>query len=216
MPLWNRLLGSLSSVPSTLEYVGTADSSASTVDISSLTAAGRLCVLVDNAFNLTTTIPTSVTPSGFSTASDQGGTFLGSNSIRHTVSYKILDGTEGSLSGLSGVAGTRKVAAVFKFSTGSIASVSTAGLAQVLQSTEAANQTIPTSGQVAPLILVGTFGAVSNRNIVGLGSGSTTLPGIASQAVLCFRIVNSGTQSATMASGVSGIQAMTSFFINAS
>lgn len=205
-----------SQTPKLLQVSGSATSSSPTIDISTVTANGRLCILADNACNSTSTTPTKVIPSGFTeiVAVDATGTSIG---IRHTLSYKILNGTETSLTGQSGTQSTRKMALILSVQDRLITSISISGTIgqQAVGTGTLAVQNIAATGQVAPLVLIGTYGSQSNENPTGLSGADGYLPGAASQCSLWYRIVNSGTQTATMtpASG-SRAQALTSFFIN--
>lgn len=201
-----------------LEFVGSVSSTASTIDISSLVASGRLAVLLDHSYNNSTTIPTSVVPSGFTSVTDQGATFFGGVSIRHIVSFKILSGSEGTLTGVSASTNS-KVCAVFKFSSGSIGTVQSGGLSQDILGSEIPQQTISLSGRVSPLILIGSIGRISNTNYFNNLSPTDTprLPDTTFASALFYKIVNSGSQpTATMTSGNVGAQAMTSFYLNVS
>jgi hypothetical protein len=203
-----------SPTPKVLQFSGSATSSSSTFDLSAVTANGRLCILADNSYNGTPTTPTKVIPSGFTEiiSLDATGASVG---IRHTISYKILNGTETTLTGQAST--TRKMALVLSVQDRLITSVSISGTIgqQVVGTGTLSVQNIAATGQVAPLVLIGTYGAQSNENPAGLSGADGYLPGSASQCSLWYRIVNSGTQTATMtpASG-SRAQALTSFFIN--
>lgn len=203
-----------SQTPKVLEFSGSATSSSSTIDITSVTANGRLCILADNSYNSTPTTPTKVIPSGFTEIISLGSTGA-SFGIRHTVSYKILDGTETTLTGQGDI--TRKMALVLALQGRLITSVSVSStIGQQLANVGTLSvQNIAATGQVAPLVLIGTYGANSNENPTGLSGYDDYLPGSASQCSLWYRIVNSGTQTATM-TGAPGsrAQALTSFFIN--
>ena len=202
-------------VPRTLQYNGYVSSTASTINISAFAASGVLCVLADNAYNLTPAAITKVVPSGFTEITSLGSVGAGYG-LRHTVSYKILDGTETTLTGQNDY-GMRKIAAFFAFTSGVVntASVSSTIGQQIVNPGTLTQQTISTTGQTSPLVLIGTYGSTSNRNIVGLSGYDGNPPSAASQCWLYYRLINSGTQSATMdGTGSSYPQAMTSFFIN--
>jgi hypothetical protein len=201
--------------PKLAQYNGFASSTGSTIDISAYAANGVLCVLADNAFNLTPAGVTKVVPSGFTEIASLGSVGAGYG-LRHTVSYKILNGTETTLTGQNDSV-MRKIAAFFSFTSGVIttASVSSTVGQQIVNPGTLTQQTISTTGQLAPTILFGTYGTNSNRNIVGLSGYDGNPPNAASQCWIYFNLVNSGTQSATMdGPGSSYTQAMTSFFIN--
>lgn len=203
-------------VPKAAQYNGFASSTSSTINISAYAANGVLCVLADNAFNLTPAGVTKVVPSGFTEIVSLGSVGAGYG-LRHTVSYKILDGTETTLTGQSDTV-MSKIAAFFSFTSGVIttASVSSTVGQQIVNPGTLTQQTISTTGQVAPTILFGTYGTNSNRNLVGLTPKDGNPPSTASQCWIFYELVNSGTQSATMDSPAGGpySQAMTSFFIN--
>ena len=140
---------------------------------------------------------------------------MASVGIRHTISYKILNGTETTLTGQAST--TRKMALVLSVQDRLITSVSISGTIgqQVVGTGTLSVQNIAATGQVAPLVLIGTYGAQSNENPTGLSGADGYLPGSASQCSLWYRIVNSGTQTATMTPAAgSRAQALTSFFIN--
>lgn len=202
-------------VPKILQFSGSANSSGTTIDITSVTGNGRLCILADNSFNLVPSTPTKVIPSGFTEIISLGSTGAGYG-LRHTVSYKILNGSETTLTGQGDV--TRKMALVLSLQSGPITAVSVSSTIgqEIVNPGNLAVQNISATGQVAPLVLIGTYGTNSNRNITGLSGADGSLPGAASQCWLYYRLVNSGTQTATMTGPGGGpyAQAMTSFFIN--
>lgn len=215
--LFGKLIGAARQPP-VLEFVGSVSSTTSTINISSITATGRLCILVDNTHTLNTTIPTQVTPSNFILLRSLGLATV--NSLRHTITYKILDGSESTLTGQAIGTATRKIALVFRFASGNITTVSFLPSpiinGQITGST-LAQQSLSTTGQVTPFINIGTYGTTTNRNITGLSPRDEAIPTVASPCHIHYDIVNSGTQSATMnGAGVSGLQAMMSFTVNVS
>lgn len=66
-------------------------------------AAGDLIILLDNSFNPAGSIPTAVTPSGWTQAVSQGDNFPGTGAVRTSICYKTADGSEGgtSITGMS-------------------------------------------------------------------------------------------------------------------
>lgn len=203
-------------VPKTLQFSGSATSSTATINISGITGNGRLCILADTSYNLVPSTPTKVIPSGFTEVVSLGSTGAGYG-IRHTVSYKILDGTETTLTGQDDVI-DKKQALVLSLQSGLITAVSVSGTIgqAIINPGSLSVQNIAATGQVAPLVLIGTYGTNSNRNLLGLSGATGSLPGSASDCWLFYRLVNSGTQTATMTPPAGGpyTQAMTSFFIN--
>jgi hypothetical protein len=199
-----------------LEFVGEVSSTSNTINIASLTGNGRLCVLADNTYVFSTTIPAAVTPAGFTQLRTLG--FSGATSLRLTTSLKILNGTEGSLTGQAVNIQTLKRALVFRFTSGNISSFNWQPIvinAQIVGSGSLTQQSLG-GGQVAPFINIGVYGSNSNRNTTGLAPLDATFPGTATQCRVDYDIVNSGTQSATMSAGPSALQAMMSFTLNVS
>lgn len=120
-------------------------------------AADDFAVLVDAAANLSSAIPTAVTPTGFTNDINlsAGNTTRGT---RIMLSHKLLVGTEsGSLAGMSGGnAGRAKTLLIFRpdFNVGT---VTFGGGVSVQNAGDPAAQTILAAGQPSPLIVVGAF-----------------------------------------------------------
>jgi hypothetical protein len=206
-----------------LEFVGIVSSvSSSALNINTLAGNGRVCFFIDNAVNSNSTVPGQATniPSNFTLIRSL---FIstGTRSQRLNVSWKILNGSEASLTGLgTGNFATTKRAIVFRFISGNIASVSFLPSptvnGQAISGTLSV-QNLSTTGQVAPFINIGIYATDANRNITGLSPRDQTFPGSASNLHVDYDIVNSGTQSATMTgSGASAVHSMMSFTANIS
>ncbi len=73
-------------------------------------AAGDLCIYWDFAQSGTSTPPTAVTPTGFTRFHNQT---IGGQLGRGCISAKILDGTEGTVNGMTAAEGSRKAIAVW-------------------------------------------------------------------------------------------------------
>jgi hypothetical protein len=219
--LLSKIIGAAAASSSPeLEFVGSVSSTQDTIGISGIGGSGRLCVLADNAHNVSTTIPTQVVPAGFTLIRSLSLTASG-NSLRHTVSYKILDGTEATLTGQTALSTRNKMAVVFRFKVGSISSVdlrpSSSGNGQIING-NLTQQTLIVGNQFAPCINIGTYGATSNRSISGLSPRDGALPGTSSQLAVHYKIINSsaGAAGAAMSGAASSFQAMTSFTVNVS
>ncbi len=212
-----RGFGFAANLPRVVQYDDFASSSSSTIDITAYTANGTLCVLADTASNSTGSSITKVVPSGFTEVASLS-TVGGGVGLIHTVSYKVLNGTETTLTGQNSST-NRKVAVFFAFTEGLITSATKSASvgSQIVNSSLLTQQSISTSGQSAPTVLFGTFGTNVINNLTGLNPKDGELPVSAERCRVFYKLVNSGTQSAVMdGPTVSSTAAMTSFFITLS
>lgn len=136
----------------TFTFVGSTTSTASTIDISGTgRQAGDFGVLLDYAYGAST--PSDVTPSGHT----QAAMVTDGSASRATISYKILAGSEGSLTGLNGATAEDKIYLVFRPSrTITTPTYNAAGAA--IPDTNPSLQTIDPTAEVAAL-LVGQMAA---------------------------------------------------------
>lgn len=97
--------------------LSTTVSSGSTLTIPAHSQTGDVAVLFDTASNATTVIPTTTTPSGFTTINDASvSNFTLGNAVRSVCSYKVLVGTEAntSITGMNGGDANSKVLVLFR------------------------------------------------------------------------------------------------------
>jgi hypothetical protein len=130
----------------------------------------------------------------------------------------VLNGTETTLTGQNSNT-NRKVALFFAYTEGLIGSAakSVSIGSQIVNNSLLSQQSISTTGQLAPTILFGTFGTNVINNLAGLTPQDGVLPATAERCRVFYELVNSGTQSAVMDGPASNsTAAMTSFFITLS
>lgn len=159
MPIGAFRLNGLSKYnpPSTASSYSFVDSSYSTVSTTitmpSSLLANDLAVMFDTQANSNTTVPTAVTPSGWTNISNNV-TNSTTNGIRICVSYKLLDGTESgtSITGMTAgsLRGEKKIA-VFR-PNNPIASVSLSTINGQATLSAPTNQTLTMSGSTGPYI----------------------------------------------------------------
>lgn len=146
----------------TFTFVGSTTSTTSTIDISGTgRQAGDFGVLLDYAYGAST--PSDVTPSGHT----QAAMVTDGSASRATISYKILDGSEGSLTGLNGATAEDKIYLVFRPST-SISTVIYNSAGASIPDTNPALQTIDPTGETSAVILVGQMasnGVIDPRSV---------------------------------------------------
>lgn len=120
---------------------------------------GDLLVLLDRVS--TTSVPTTVVPSGFTTIRNDND----ATAVRMITSYKIADGTEGGASITGMVAGTfedGKAMAVFRGNV-PITGVTIGSSSGQIVNTNPTGQNVVASGGLVPLIVFGAF--VSNTAV---------------------------------------------------
>jgi hypothetical protein len=183
----------------TLAQVGSAVSTLATITAPATINPGDLLVLWQRAVNITTTIPTLVEPSGFTTISNTSFVSGGANGARYNVCYKIADGSEdgAALTGMDGSAADAK--ALYQFRGDVPISGVTVGDLET-QSTDGnpSSQTVGASGGVAPLIVLAgydTSGTTDPRTFTVAGVGAKDGEINAGAGLyLAFKIYNNGPQ----------------------
>lgn len=110
------LLMALKSTVSSISFVASADANNTSITIPASAQAGDVAILADGAANTTATIPTSVTPTGWTLANSESYSYTGYDSIRTNVSYKVLDAGDpgASISGMTGGSTSQKAMVVFR------------------------------------------------------------------------------------------------------
>lgn len=138
---------------SSLSYVGTADSSASTITIPATSQTGDIAILYDLA--VSGSIPTLVTPSGWTNRLNTTG-----STFRLAVCSKILEAGEpgASITGMNGATVNNKMMMVFRPNI----PIGTATFSTFTGETgpaDPASQSILASGQPAPVLVIAGCGA---------------------------------------------------------
>lgn len=139
---------------SAITYVGTADTSLSTITIPATAQDGDIAVLYDYAQNSSGT-PSLVTPAGWANRVDD----TLSTTLRVAVATKILTGADAgaSITGMNGTFGNRKMMLVFRPD----APITTASYSTFNSEFTAGNpaaQVVAAAGQSPPLIVLGGCG----------------------------------------------------------
>lgn len=180
--------------PSSLSMVGSSTSqNATTITAPAGILAGDLLVFGDTSFNDSTTVPTYVSPVGFTVVSDTFGTTGagGGQAVRNTLSYKIANGTESStaITGMSSGA-ERMMLYVFR-GDHPITSVISGGVSQEAAEGNPASQNVTASSAAAPLVVLGLYrsqGAVDPRSFSPAKDGEISPT---AGAYLAYKIYNS-------------------------
>ena len=190
-------------------FVQSANSTTASVTVPVQVNNGDIVFLIDRVRTGTTTIPTAVTPAGYTNIYNFGaaGATFGQ---RYMISYKISSGSEGSVTGMSvtGGAGT-KVILIYRPSASPRAVTYTASGAETTDATPA-NQTLSLGSVVGPYIGVSHYASTSGTISVTPTSGYTR--SIAPNATNSYSIwesinstVNFSNQTITMVDNGSNI-----------
>lgn len=190
----------------TISFHDSAISSASTVNMPAGIQAGDIAILMDYALNASG-FPTDVVPSTWT----QIGTSLTIASLyRRVLSYKVLDGTETTITGMNGTTATRKTLIVFRGS-------GTWGTPQDVA--EQASVSNPTAQVVnvgsAPLVVVGSYmgtGTVTTRTMTPTKDSEVTAANNINYLAWC--IYNTSPADTTVAMNDTGTgNILSSFYI---
>lgn len=158
-------------------FVKSVTSSAATIATGTV-AVGDLLILIDYAISQTTTIPTTVVPSGFTSLNNYGALAGASTSTRTIVSYQFATSTSATLTGMNDFAefktllvfnGGGSTATAFDFqnvsATGNPASITTTSGSGSVPLIVIANYQTNSSGTVnAPTFSPTEDGTVTNGN----------------------------------------------------
>lgn len=146
----------------TFTFVGSTTSSASTINISGTgLQSGDFGVLLDYATD-GGGAPAAATPSGHTQAATSAGTFA-----RVSITYKVLTGAEGSLTGMNGGGNKRKIYLVFRPSTAISTVTYNAGGAEVTGGNPTSKTSDPSAETTATIIVgeMASSGAISPRTV---------------------------------------------------
>lgn len=139
----------------TLTFVDSATSTTNTIAIPAAAQAGDLAIAFDTAHDSSSTPPTKVTPSGWTTIVDKSGNpGGGSDGTRIQIAYKVLVGGDLSTSpGFTNGTDDNKGMIVVRPSS-TISSVTPSTFNQSLSDNDPSVQTVSAAGQPSPLIVV--------------------------------------------------------------
>lgn len=188
--------------PTSFSLFASATSVSSTITWPASVVAGDVAVLVDRAQS-NTTAPTTVVPSGFSSVSDETLT-AGGKGYRQIVSRKVLVGGEsGSITGMNGGDSNDKVLLVFRGDTAVTTMTVNSLNAQMTDSNPSA-QTCTASGGVAPLIVIGAYGAsgsIATRTMTPAKTGEVNS---SNNLYLAYKLYNSSPANVSIDMGDDG------------
>lgn len=199
-----------------IAFFGSATSTGTNVTMPASVLANDIAILVDGAVDITTTPPSSVTPSGWSAIGSSVSTTLnGDSASRVNVSRKVLVGSEGgsSIAGMSEGIAQAKVLLVFRPSSGTWEAASSVNA--VAQDTTISNQTVTVGA--APGIVIGwAYDGYESAAGLGMSPAADATISVAGSALqVGRRIYNSApvnnTVSTTMGASPGG--AMGSFWL---
>lgn len=141
----------------TFTFVGSVSAAGPSIDISGTgRAAGDFGVMLDYARH-GSSAPAAVTPSGHTQAATVTDNTANSRS-RASITYKVLTGSEASLTGIWGGSQNRKIYLVFRPSIAISTVIYTAGGAEATAGNPT-GQTIDPSAETTAVILVGEMGS---------------------------------------------------------
>lgn len=201
--------------PTALSFVASASSSTSAIILPASAAAGDIAALFDGAVG--TTIPIDVIPSGWGPITGANGS---GNSTRFRITDKVLIGGEAGsrVVGMNGANSNDKIVLVFR-PTGVISNTTSSTWNAVTTLSNPPPQFVNASGQATPLIVLGASFAwdgigAFNGSTVPFFSGTAASP---SGVLLAgYTIYNSAPQNTTADMDDTGIQSMSSGWINVS
>lgn len=212
MLMVNQLVGFGSAVVAArrLEFLDSATSTAATITCPAGVIAGDLLVLYDVAYRGSGILPTLVTPTGFTSITNDTGL---SNDTRFNTSYKIAIGTEGgtSITGMNALNNNDKMLVAFRPTT-PIASVAVGSTAFQKTANDPTAQVVTSAGGTPPLVVFGQYSTwnatLSPRSFTP--SKDSEISSI-SNAVrfnnwLAWKIYNSGLQNVTVDMDDEGVE----------
>lgn len=140
----------------TISFIASANSNTANITLPGTIEPGDLLLLFQAA-TTNTTLPTAVTPSGWTNLVNQSG-ITGTDADRVMVDYRISDGSEdgSSITGMDGGISDRKIVLQFRGDQ-LIRDVTLQDLAAQFTSGNPAAQTVNASGGIVPLIVFGNW-----------------------------------------------------------
>lgn len=141
-----------------ITFFNSSSSSTTTITIPSSVQSGDLGII----FNLAISIgaaPGNVTPSGFTAAGTSQTSTGGGLGVRWSMWYKVLDGTETTLTGMSGNAGQGATVAVFRKSSGTWGTPGSVQNQAALPAGTVTSKTVTVG--TAPMFVIGALGGAS-------------------------------------------------------
>lgn len=199
MSIMLNLLSGQQDTLTTISFFDSASSNASTVTVPAGIQGGDIAVLIDFALNTSSTVPTSVLPTGF-TLINGVASISGTNRGNARFSYKILNGTEGG-SSLTGMNNDFESKVLFVFRGNvpiSVASVQNAG--GTIGAGTPSSRSITASGGTPPLLVLGASGGGAALT----GSPAFTSTVSETYARLGYIIYNSSPANNTVTSSDAG------------
>lgn len=159
-----------------LSFYGSADSQTNSVTVPAGIQGGDLAILFD-VTRSTGSMPADVVPSGFTGIEEIN--VLGTNGVRARVAYKILDGSETTIVGMSGDNSHDKILLLFRGTTPITAAAPQSPWNEVQTASNPSAQTVLASAQPTPLVVLGlTF----NFNGTAFSTASPAFDGTVSTA----------------------------------
>lgn len=192
-----------------ISFFGSTNSATSSISMPGGIQSGDIGIIFDGAIDTGATPPSSVTPSGFTQiGTSQTSTFLTFSSMRWNMWYKVLDGTETSLTGMSAAA-MYKTSAVMRKTGGTWGSPSSIG-----------NECVVTGGVTAKTVTVGSsplfvMGGVTEQNVSFTPSAQGTFgPGGGTGVNGGYIIYNTGASNVDVSSAnLSATEAIGAFYV---
>lgn len=183
---------------SSLSFITSATDTAPGITIPATAAIGDLAVILNGAEAGSATAPSTVVPSGFTSA--RNDSLAISPAVKGICSYKVLlSGDPGaSVTGMTGSSSTRSIILIFR-PNAPITSVSVVSANGSAISTDPAAQTITTAAQVSPLVIIGhAFGSAIGVTPSGtLTTSGTVVNGATTTHAAAYEIQNSSPANRT-------------------
>lgn len=152
-PVLLRLLAAAARRVTSLSYLDSATSTATTITVPSGVQTGDVGILLDEALNFSGSPPSATVPSGWTSLVDTAGTIT-----RQIISAKVLSSSDAgtTLTGMDGAVGESKSLLVIRPNAPAtaFAAYSTAG---EITANNPAAQVVAASGGVAPLVVVAGY-----------------------------------------------------------
>lgn len=153
--------------PIALTYVDAATSTSDVITAPGGIASGDLAIYIDHAQNSSGS-PTAVTPSGFTNFFNYvGSEDSGSDTVRVMISYKVLAGSETTITGMNGTSEDNKCMFVYRPSSGISNVLPLAGASwkkQIGVTSNPSSQSTSMSGKSVPLLYIALVVGNSSNN----------------------------------------------------
>lgn len=185
--------------PPSISFFNSSVSSLSTISMPASIQAGDLAILCDYALNASGA-PADVVPSLFT---QFGTSLVMATNYKRILSYKVLDGTETTITGMNGTSANRKTLIVFRKASGTWSAPQ--DVAEQTTSGDPSAQVVNVSGESNPVVVIGSYagtGTVSTRTMTPTKDSEVTAANNVNYLAWC--VYNSSPADTTVDMGDSG------------